>query len=201
MAIVIPSSLAATLSSSTAAAEKLSGSAASAYGAGLPWFEFASAIFTTAAFAIAIYFLLKTGYIQLRIDRVRNVILQKDSVKLRVRSSWDDIERHFFAGDDNDLRIALIEADAILDEALRGAGVQGAQLGDRLKKVRPDQLPNVEDVWQAHKLRNRIAHEPTLSLKRDIAEKALTIYETALQHLGFLDPGAAGLTEPTESST
>lgn len=160
---------------------------AAIYISNLTWLEIISVLFSAACFAAAVYFLMKTGWVRLRIDRIQDVILQKDSTKKRMLSSWNDIERHFFAGDDNDLRIALIEADTLLDEALRGNGVQGAQLGDRLKKVRPDQLPNIEDVWQAHKLRNRIAHEANFVLKRDLAERALTVYETALKNLGFLE--------------
>jgi len=34
--------------------------------------------------------------------------------------------------------------------------------------------------------RNQIAHEPDFKLKRDLAERALGIYETALKNLGVL---------------
>ena len=47
-------------------------------------------------------------------------------------------------------------------------------------------MPNLEDVWAAHKLRNEIAHGMNLILKRDTAERALEAYETALKNLGFL---------------
>ena len=42
-------------------------------------------------------------------------------------------------------------------------------------------MPNLNELWQAHKLRNQIAHEPNFKLKRDLAERALGIYETALR--------------------
>ena len=158
-----------------------------------------SVVVSLILFAASIYFLIQTGFLASRIDRIQDVILRSDTSKKRAQSSWNDIERHFFTGDDNDLRIAIIEADNLLDEALRTAGVQGSNVGDRLKRVRVDQLPNVDDVWQAHKLRNRIAHEPNFALKRDLAERALTVYEKALANLGLLD-SATGLTEPTEST-
>jgi hypothetical protein len=67
--------------------------------------------------------------------------------------------------------------------------------------VRSGQLPNVEAVWQAHKLRNQIAHDGSLSLKRDLAERALTVYETALEHLGVLEKeGGSEKAEPTKES-
>ena len=109
------------------------------------------------------------------------------SPRNKSNAPWNDIkERHFFAGDENDLKVAIIEADQALDNAMRNAGVLGTNLGDRLKKVKPSQLPNIEDVWQAHKLRNRIAHEGDMVIKRDVAERALTVYREALESLGAL---------------
>jgi len=121
------------------------------------------------------------------VDRFRDVVLRSDVSKKQAQVSWEEIERHFFAGDDNDLKIAIIKADTLLGEALRGAGVPGDGIGDQLQHVRSEQLPNLEAVWQAHKLRNQIAHEGNFVLKRDLAERALTVYEQALEHLGLLD--------------
>ncbi len=188
-----------TSSAAQVIAQNAAQSAKDAYFAHLIPLEIVSALLSTFFIAMSIYFLVKSGWLENRVDRVRDVILKSDVTKQRVQSSWNDIERHFFAGNDNDLRIALIEADTLLDEALRGAGVQGTLLGDRLKKVTPAQLPNIEDVWGAHKLRNRIAHETDFVLKRDLAERALTIYETALEHLGVLDSESSATKEQPHS--
>jgi hypothetical protein len=171
-------------------AQALGHSAQTVYFANLLPLEIISVLLTTFFIAMAVYFLVQTGWLANRFDRVQDVILKSDSSKKQIKNAWDDIERHFFTGNDNDLRIALIEADTLLNETLRGAGIQGSQLGDRLKKVQPSQLPNLEEVWGAHKLRNRIAHEANFVLKRDLAERALTVYEKALEHLGVLEDEA-----------
>ena len=106
--------------------------------------------------------------------------------KYRPIPSWN-IEKHFFKGDENDLKVAIIEADKLLEEALREAGIRGASLGDRLKNIKQGQLPNIDDVWQAHRLRNDIVHQPTFKLKRDLAERSLAIYEETLRALHLLD--------------
>ena len=126
-------------------------------------------------------------WLQSRVDRWRHVILNADMSREQTKRTWKDVERHFFAGDENDLKIAIIEADKALDNALRNAGITGATLGDRLKRLKPNQLPNLDNVWQAHKLRNQIAHDAEMSLKRDAAERALTIYRAALETLGALE--------------
>lgn len=166
--------------------------AAAIYFANLTTFQIVSVLLSAFFIAASVYIIIKTGWLALRVDRVRDVVLKKDDTRKRIRSSWNSIERHFFAGSDNDLKVAIVEADNLLDNALRNIGVLGSQLGDRLKKVRTSQLPNVEDVWQAHKLRNRIAHETDFVLTRDIAERALTVYKKALAHLGALEPEEQG---------
>lgn len=169
-------------------ANALSQSATAFYFTNLTLLQTISVILSVCFVAATIYVMIRTGWLAIRIDRVRDVILKTDMSKKRVHDTWENIERHFFAGDDNDLKVAVIEADTLLDEALRNAGIPGTQLGDRLKKISASNLPNLEEVWQAHKLRNRIAHEADFALKRDLAERALTVYEKALTHLGVLEP-------------
>lgn len=175
-------------------ANALSQSATMLYFSNLTLLQTISVLLSACFIAATVYVLIRTGWLAIRIDRVRDVILKTNMSKKRVHDTWESIERHFFAGDDNDLKVAIIEADTLLDEALRDAGVPGAQLGDRLKKISTSNLPNIEEVWQAHKIRNRIAHEADFVLKRDLAERALTVYEKALEHLGVLEPMAPSST-------
>lgn len=162
--------------------------ASTAYSANLAALQFISVLLSIAFLVGTVYISIKTGWLQTRIDRIDDVILKSDVTKKRMEESWEDVERHFFSGDDNELKIAVIKADTLLDGALRDAGVFGKDLGGRLKKLTTFQLPNLENVWEAHKLRNRIAHEVNFVLKRDLAERALTVYEQALTHLGALTP-------------
>lgn len=148
----------------------------------------AVAILLSALFICGtIFFAIKTGWIALRVDRVRDVLLKTDMPKKRSLKVWQEVQKHFYAGDDNSLKLALLEADKILDEALRLAGFRGENLGERLKKLNDAQLPNLNEIWEAHKLRNRLAHETDFKLNRNTAERALAIYEQAFRDLGLLD--------------
>lgn len=62
--------------------------------------------------------------------------------------------------------MSVLEADTVLHQALKAAGGRGA-MGDCLKQFK-GRLSNEQAVWEAHKLRNRIAHEPQVrvSLKQ-----------------------------------
>ena len=161
--------------------------AIAAYTANLNLIELLSVLVTLGLIVGIVLLMIRLRWIGSRVERYRHAILNADATKDQTRRTWKDVERHFFAGSVSDLKIAIIDADTALDNALRNVGVSGANLGDRLKNVKVAQLPNVEDVWQAHKLRNQIAHDENLALKRDIAERALGIYRIALESLGALE--------------
>lgn len=159
----------------------------SIYADNLGWLK-AVSIFITAFFVAAtIFFAVKTGWLAVKVDRLEDILLKSNIPKKRSIKAWNNIKTHFFAGDERDLKIAIIEADNLLDEALRLTGFRGATLGDKLKMLDESRLPTLNDVWEAHKLRNRIAHEVDFRLSRDTAERALSIYEQTFKDLGILD--------------
>lgn len=149
--------------------------------------EFIGLIIFLVIVAGIVYFVIETGWWTLRVERFHEIVLQSNISKKDAQTSWNAIEDHFYRGTENDLKVAILEADKLLNDALRDAGIMGIQLGDRLKKANERQIPNLNDLWQAHKLRNQIAHEPNFRLKRDLAERALKIYENGLKNLGVFD--------------
>jgi hypothetical protein len=147
--------------------------------------EFFGLVIALIFFAGIIYFVIETGWFTLRADRFRHIVLQSNISKKHAQESWRRIEEQFYRGGESDLKVAILEADKLLNDALRDAGIMGIQLGDRLKRTNIGQIPNLNELWQAHKLRNQIAHEPNFRLKRDLAERALDIYKTTLTNLGI----------------
>ena len=82
-------------------------------------------------------------------------------------------------------QFAIMSADKLLDSALRERGVAGTTLGERLKNAKP-YLANIDSVWRAHKLRNRIAHDDGVKVSQRQASEALKIFKRALTDLGAL---------------
>ena len=52
----------------------------------------------------------------------------------------------------------ILEADVMLDEVMEGQGYHGATLADKLKLVEPSDFLTIESAWEAHRVRNEIAH-------------------------------------------
>lgn len=87
----------------------------------------------------------------------------------------------------NDWKHAIIEADIILDKALKQLGYAGVSLGERLRSITPSMLASINDAWEAHKVRNQIAHSgPDFVLTHKIARDAIMRYERVLSELGLL---------------
>ena len=79
----------------------------------------------------------------------------------------------------------VINSDKLLDKAMIEMGVPGKTMGDRLKRC-GDKFTNLNGVWQAHKLRNAIAHETDIEISYKRAFNALQIYKQALKDLGAI---------------
>jgi len=80
---------------------------------------------------------------------------------------------------------AVMKADALLDEALRNAGVKGTTMGERLNNA-TGFLRDINGTWSAHKLRNRIAHDLDSNPSAMDCQRALRRFKKALKDLGAL---------------
>lgn len=81
--------------------------------------------------------------------------------------------------------LAIIDADKLLDEALKQLHFKGKTMGERLVAAQRE-LSNNDAVWFGHKLRNKIVHEEMKRLyKRDV-QAALRGFRQALKDLGAL---------------
>ena len=83
------------------------------------------------------------------------------------------------------LQLAIFEADKLLDHALKGRGYSGDTMGERLKSA-GKAFMNTNAVWDAHKLRNRLAHEQNVPLNGMVVDNALRNFKAALKDLGAL---------------
>ena len=97
--------------------------------------------------------------------------------------AWAKITSRLETGLESEYKLAVIEADSILDNILNRMGFSGETLGERLNKLTVATLPNCEQVREAHKIRNNIVHDPSYRLGLDEAKRVLGIYQQALRDL------------------
>jgi len=80
---------------------------------------------------------------------------------------------------------AIIDADNLLDDALKRRRYKGKTTGERLVAAQHT-LSSNSAVWFGHKLRNRIAGEDKPKLKKQEVISALSGFREALRDLGAL---------------
>jgi len=102
-----------------------------------------------------------------------------------MRRRWQDIEAMLKTPGEMSLKMAVLEADKLLDQALKHLAMAGMTLGERLKFA-AYKYPQLSNVWWAHRVRNQLAHEASYHLDRGLAVKALKAYKAALRLIGAI---------------
>lgn len=100
---------------------------------------------------------------------------------------WQDILRHIESDNPNDWKLAIIEADIVLEDLLREHGYAGTTIGEKLKSASPQSFLTLDDAWAAHRTRNQIAHgDPDFVLTHKLARDAIHQYERVFTEFGYV---------------
>ncbi len=102
----------------------------------------------------------------------------------RIQSTWLEIEKSSGMGIMG-AKLAVIEADKLLDGVLKSMLIPGETLGERLKAAQYS-YPNIKNVWPAHKLRNQLVHDATFEITASQARRAMADFKSALHTLRAL---------------
>lgn len=100
---------------------------------------------------------------------------------------WKQIIDDIHSESPADWRLAIVEADTMLDESLRNAGFSGESLGEILQSLDANELVSIDEAWEAHKTRNRIAHDGSgFELTQREAKRIIGLYERVFLELGVI---------------
>ncbi len=100
---------------------------------------------------------------------------------------WERILTHIGSDNSSDWRLAILEADIVLDELLDYLGYVGDTIGDKLKKANPGDFRTIDMAWEAHKIRNAIAHEgQDFALSQREAQRIIGLYQNVFNEFEFI---------------
>lgn len=164
----------------------------------------------TSPFALKVYYFLKIIFIVYSFALLLAIILIVASAKPKKAASevkagiesiigqekgegrkitangWQEIAKLAQAGQESSWRLAVIEADKFFDEVLRRLGYSGETFNERLAQVHPSEIENINDVWNAHRIRNSLSHDVNFRLSEGEAKKAVAAYEKAMKDLDVI---------------
>lgn len=104
-----------------------------------------------------------------------------------VNPRWAKVLEHIGSNNPSDWRLAVLEADILLGDVLDKVGYPGATIGDKLKSVNPNSILSLNEAWEAHKVRNSIAHEGSeMSLSKLEAERVIRLFEKVFKELKYI---------------
>lgn len=153
----------------------------------LPLIKLGSGIFSAIFFLLVLWLIIKTQIVSTKINEVAEAITKSTVPRKKALKEWAAIAQRFRRGSEAELKLAVIEADKLFDDTIKRMGFTGETMSERLKKITPAQLSVIDDIWNAHKVRNNIVHTPDYKLSRLEAEAAIAVYEKALKEWGLID--------------
>ena len=94
------------------------------------------------------------------------------------QNRWKNVVDYVESENPGNWRLAIIEADIMLDELLFSLRLPGNTIGEKLKAVEPSDFLSLNEAWEAHKARNMIAHEgQNYLLNQREARRIISLYE------------------------
>ena len=107
-----------------------------------------------------------------------------DMSRESIKRHWNQIEELVDRNDDTSWKLAVMEADKLLDHSLKSMAIPGMNMGERLRFI-AHKYPKINNVWRAHRVRNDIAHQAAYRLSHGEAKNAIRDFKSALEELGI----------------
>ncbi|PSO46944.1 MAG: hypothetical protein BRC24_00325 [Parcubacteria group bacterium SW_4_46_8] len=148
----------------------------------------ASVGFSAVCLAGAVYAAIRTSQIRGAQRReLKALTHQAISGEDTENERWQEV-LSYAASDDEELwRLAVIEADVMLDDMLEAAGYPQEELGAKLRNVERSAFRTIDQAWEAHKLRNVIAHEgSSYNLTKREVQQAMEQYRQVFNEFGYI---------------
>lgn len=103
----------------------------------------------------------------------------------KYQTKWLEIENSLSRDNRASWQLAILNADKLVDKALRERHYKGQTMGERMKSAQKT-WSNANHVWGAHKIRNQLAHETDVELTYETTLRSLTAFKQALKDLGAI---------------
>ena len=121
------------------------------------------------------------------VSDIANTVVPPEPVQTSaLQARWNEVRDHINSTREGEWKFAVIEADKLVDDILKSAGFPGETTGERLMNIEAGQLSTLQGLWDAHKTRNRLAHDSNYFLRYAEAKRAIELFEQTLKELGAL---------------
>lgn len=96
------------------------------------------------------------------------------------------IDGYMASSDPVQWRLAILEADSMLADLLKTLPIAGIDVGEKLTNANRNNFVTLEDAWDAHKIRNRIAHDGSdFELTERLASDTIKKFKNVFTEFGY----------------
>jgi len=100
---------------------------------------------------------------------------------------WSSVLTYLFSQSSGDWKLAIMEADSMLDSLMDQLGFKGENLGEKLKGADRDHFRSLTSAWEVHTIRNRIAHEGlSFEISQHEAKRIISLYEQIFREFDYI---------------
>lgn len=100
---------------------------------------------------------------------------------------WEAVASLASSPNESDWRRAILEADVMLSAMLSERGYTGATLADQLKSANPLQFTTLDLAWEAHRMRNALAHlGEAFPLSERDARATIDLYRRVFEEFEYI---------------
>ena len=151
------------------------------------WIVIVGYLLSVIALVSIVYTTMRLFELRRREEEYYSTLIPRPGTEGESHPRWDHIQSLVQSMNSSDWRTAIIEADIMLDELLTQRGYFGAGVGEKLKMVDPKKFATLDDAWEAHKVRNQIAHEgSTFNIAQTLVERTISRYESVFREFGVI---------------
>ncbi len=116
-------------------------------------------------------------------DDLEAVFAADESGPGKYELKWQEILKKLDMPDESSWHAAIMEADKFFDSVMHRLGYSGDNFSERLKQIHTTEVSNLNDIWQAHRVRNSLSHDVNFTISQDDAKRAVAAYERAMRDL------------------
>jgi hypothetical protein len=104
-----------------------------------------------------------------------------------INPRWHYILTLIESPNESDWRVAIIESDSMMEEALREKGLSGETASELLEAATSSGYRSISQVWESHRIRNEIAHSGiNFPLSQIEGRRVIRMYQNFFEELGII---------------
>lgn len=148
---------------------------------------------------LAIFFIVVIIYSKVRLNEIHHAEHKKihdlfamhhvheDPSVGPINPRWEQVQTHIKSENESDWRLAILEADLILEDLLKSLGIEGETIGEMLKATDANHFNEYQKAWEAHRVRNGIAHQGSgFILGRAEARRIIGLFEDVFKAYRYI---------------